>query len=162
ARAHPRLPGRAADVGPRSDRGPAARGDRAPSHPARARGPRRQQARRLGLARHRSQDALSQAPALRRGARVMTDDPKAVPPAWPALVALGAVVLLSIATIGVDLVVDQQTAETTSKFTQNSIRSVALADDLRYQAYRLSTANLMPDQIASIAEQIDADARAYD
>lgn len=92
----------------------------------------------------------------------MTDDPKAVPPAWPALVALGAVVLLSIATIGVDLVVDQQTAETTSKFTQNSIRSVALADDLRYQAYRLSTANLMPDQIASIAEQIDADARAYD
>jgi signal transduction histidine kinase len=46
--------------------------------------------------------------------------------------------------------------------TENSLRSVAIADDLRYQAYRLSTTNLTPDQIASIAEQIDADARAYD
>ncbi|MBV8760030.1 MAG: HAMP domain-containing histidine kinase, partial [Deltaproteobacteria bacterium] len=61
-----------------------------------------------------------------------------------------------------DLVVDQRTAETTEKMTENSLRSVAIADDLRYQAYRLSTANLTPDQIASIAEQIDADARAYD
>ena len=92
----------------------------------------------------------------------MTDDPKAVPAAWPALVALGAVVLLSIATLGVDLVVDQRTADTTARMTENSLRSVAIADDLRYQAYRLSTVNLTPDQIASIAEQIDADARAYD
>lgn len=91
----------------------------------------------------------------------MTEDPRAVPAAWPALVALGAVVLLSVATVAVDLVVDQRTSETTTKLTENSIRSIALADDLRYQAYRLSTANLTPDQIASIAEQIDADARAY-
>ena len=89
------------------------------------------------------------------------DDPQAVPAAWPALVALAVVVVLSVSTLAVDLVVDQRTADTTAKLIENSLRSVALADDLRYQAYRLSTANLTPDQIQSIAEQIDADARAY-
>jgi signal transduction histidine kinase len=87
---------------------------------------------------------------------------KRVPAAWPALVALGAVVLLSLAMLAVDLVVDRGTAATTGELVDNSMRSIALADDLRYQAYRLATANLTPDQIASIAEQIDADARAYD
>lgn len=89
------------------------------------------------------------------------DDPQAVPAAWPALIALAIVVMLSVGTLGVDLYVDQQTADTTAELTEDSLRSVALADDLRYQAYRLSVANLTPDQIASIAEQIDADARAY-
>lgn len=84
-----------------------------------------------------------------------------VPAAWPALVALAIVVVLSIGTLAVDLYVDDQTADTTAQLTENSLRSVALADDLRYQAYRLSVANLTPDQIASIAEQIDSDARAY-
>ncbi|MGE5184814.1 MAG: sensor histidine kinase [Acidobacteriota bacterium] len=84
-----------------------------------------------------------------------------VPPAWPALVALAVVVLLSVAMLGVDLVVDRETADTTHELVGDSMRSIALADDLRYQAYRLATANLAPDQIASIAEQIDADARAY-
>jgi two-component system, OmpR family, sensor kinase len=89
-------------------------------------------------------------------------DPQAVPGAWPAIVALAVVVVLSISTLGVDLVVDQRTADTTARLTENSLRSIALADDLRYQAYRLTTANLTPDQIQSIAEQIDSDARAYD
>ena len=91
-----------------------------------------------------------------------TDDPQAVPAAWPALVALAVVVLLSITILVVDLVVDQRTADVTAKLTENSMRSIALADDLRYQAYRLSTANLTPDQIQSVAEQIDNDARAYE
>jgi signal transduction histidine kinase len=91
-----------------------------------------------------------------------TADPQAVPATWPAIVALAVVVLLSISTLGVDLVVDQRTATTTARLTENSLRSIALADDLRYQAYRLTTANLTPDQIQSIAEQIDSDARAYD
>jgi signal transduction histidine kinase len=91
-----------------------------------------------------------------------TADPQAVPATWPAVVALAVVVLLSISTLGVDLVVDQRTATTTARLTENSLRSIALADDLRYQAYRLTTANLTPDQIQSIAEQIDSDARAYD
>jgi signal transduction histidine kinase len=84
------------------------------------------------------------------------------PAAWPALVALAIVVLLSLSMLGVDLVVDRSTAATTSKLVEDSMRSIALADDLRYQAYRLATANLTVDQIQSIAEQIDADARAYD
>lgn len=90
------------------------------------------------------------------------DDPRAVPPAWPALTALGTVVLLSFAMFAFDIVIDRNTASHTDSLVGDSLRSVALADDLRYQAYRLSVANLSPDQIASIAEQIDADARAYD
>jgi signal transduction histidine kinase len=70
--------------------------------------------------------------------------------------------VLSIGTLAVDLYVGDRTADTTARLTENSLRSVALDDDLRYQAYRLTAVNLTPDQIASIAEQIDADARAYD
>jgi signal transduction histidine kinase len=81
---------------------------------------------------------------------------------WVALVALGVVALLSMTMCLLDIVIDRNTASHTNALVEDSLRSVALADDLRYQAYRLSTANLAPDQIASIAEQIDADARAYD
>jgi signal transduction histidine kinase len=81
---------------------------------------------------------------------------------WPALAALAIVVVMSLGLFGVDLVVDRHTADHTSALVENSMRSVALADDLRYQAYRLSIANLTPDQIASVAEQIEADAKAYD
>jgi len=80
---------------------------------------------------------------------------------WPPLVALAIVVLLSLGMLAVDLVVDRATADTTNELVNNSMRSIALADDLRYQAYRLATANLNADQIESISEQIDADARAY-
>lgn len=80
---------------------------------------------------------------------------------WPPIVALAIVVLMALAMLGVDLVVDRATADTTNELVNNSMRSIALADDLRYQAYRLATANLAQDQIQSIAEQIDADARAY-
>lgn len=81
---------------------------------------------------------------------------------WPALTALAIVVMLSLSMFALDIVVDHNTAEHTSALVENSLRSVALADDLRYQAYRLSIANLTPVQIASIAAQIDADAQAYD
>lgn len=90
------------------------------------------------------------------------DDPRVVPSVWPALAALFTVVLLSFAMFGFDIVIDRNTASHTDSLVGDSLRSVALADDLRYQAYRLSVANLSPDQIASIAEQIDSDARAYD
>src|SRR4051794_9635184 len=81
---------------------------------------------------------------------------------WVALVSLGVVAVLSLTMFVLDLVIERNTAHHTTALVEDSLRSVALADDLRYQAYRLSVANLAPDQIASIAEQIDADARAYD
>lgn len=81
---------------------------------------------------------------------------------WVALVALAVVAVLSLTMFALDIVIDRNTAQHTSALVEDSLRSVALADDLRYQAYRLSVANLAPDQIASIAEQIDADAHAYD
>ena len=87
---------------------------------------------------------------------------RGIPSAWPSLVALAVVVLLSIGSLGVDLYIDQQTADRTTELIDNSIRSIALADDLRYQAYRLSTAGIDPARLQSIAEQINVDARAYD
>lgn len=89
-------------------------------------------------------------------------DVRAVATPWPALAALGAVVVLSLTMFALDIVVDRHTAVHTGALVEDSLRSVALADDLRYQAYRLTAPNLAPEQFASIAEQIDADARAYD
>lgn len=90
------------------------------------------------------------------------DELRSVAAPWPALVALAVVVVLSIGMFVIDIVVDHHTADHTSSLVEDTSRSIAIADDLRYQAYRLSQANLAPDQIQSIAEQIDADARAYD
>ena len=81
---------------------------------------------------------------------------------WPALSALGVVVVMSLVMFVVDIVVDRHTAAQTDRLVENSLRSIALNDDLRHQAYRLTVPNLSPDQIASIVEQIDVDARAYD
>jgi len=87
---------------------------------------------------------------------------RAVPAAWPVLAALALVVMLSIGSLGVDLYIDNQTADRTAELIDNSLGSVALADDLRYQAYRLTAAHLDRDQLASIVSQIAVDARAYD
>jgi signal transduction histidine kinase len=86
----------------------------------------------------------------------------AVAPAWRVLVALAAVVGLSVANIGLDLVIGHQTAERTTQLVDDSLRSVTLADDLRYQAHRLSASPLDRVQLVSIAGQIGADAREYD
>lgn len=86
----------------------------------------------------------------------------AVAPAWLVLVALAGVVGLSLASIGLDLVIGHQTADRTAQLVDDSLRSIALADDLRYQAHRLSAAPLDRAQLISIAGQIGADAREYD
>jgi signal transduction histidine kinase len=86
----------------------------------------------------------------------------AAAPAWLVLAALAAVVALSLANIGLNLIIGHQTAERTAALVDDSLRSVALADDLRYQAHRLSTAPLDRAQLISVAAQIGADAREYD
>src|SRR5215831_6792087 len=82
--------------------------------------------------------------------------------AWPVLLALVVVVGLSLASIGLDLVIGHQTAVRTSELVDDSLRSVALADDLRYQAHRLATNRLDRTQLMAIAAQIGADAREFD
>src|SRR6185295_2636071 len=71
--------------------------------------------------------------------------------AWPVLTALAAVVVLSLASIALDLVIGHQTAARTAQLVNDSLRSVALADDLRYQAHRLSASRLDRDQLMAIA-----------
>lgn len=86
----------------------------------------------------------------------------AAAPVWLVVVALAAVVGLSLASVGLDLVIGHQTGERTARLVDDSLRSIALADDLRYQAHRLSAAALDRVELISIAGQIGADARAYD
>jgi signal transduction histidine kinase len=85
-----------------------------------------------------------------------------VAPAWLVVIALAGVVGLSLTSIGLDLVIGRQTAERTAELVDDSLQSVALADDLRYQAHRLSATPLDRAQLISIAAQIGADARQYD
>ncbi|HEU4731199.1 MAG TPA: HAMP domain-containing sensor histidine kinase [Kofleriaceae bacterium] len=85
-----------------------------------------------------------------------------VAPAWLVLLALAAVVGLSLAGIALDLVIGDRTAGRTAKLVDESLHSVALADDLRYQAHRLSAGPIDRAQLISIASQIGADAREYD
>jgi len=96
------------------------------------------------------------------GATLEVPDVGAATRAWPVLVALGVVVGMSVASVGLDLVIGHQTAARTAQLVDDSLRSVALADDLRYQAYRLSGAPLDRPRLAAIAAQIAADARDYD
>jgi signal transduction histidine kinase len=81
---------------------------------------------------------------------------------WPVLVGLGVVVALAIATLFVEISIDRATGERTAALVDDSLQSVALADDLRYQAYRLSRAHQDPHALAQIIAQIEIDAAAYD
>jgi len=83
-------------------------------------------------------------------------------PAWLVVSALAAVVALSLTSMGLDLMIGRQTAQRTAELVDDSLRSVALADDLRYQAHRLSATPLDRAQLLSIAARIGADAREYD
>src|SRR6185503_18546618 len=85
-----------------------------------------------------------------------------VAPAWLVMSALAAVVGLSLTSMGLDLMIGRQTAQRTAELVDDSLRSVTLADDLRYQAHRLSATPLERGQLLSIAAQIGADAREYD
>ncbi len=84
-----------------------------------------------------------------------------VPSPWPALIGLGVVVALSLATIGIDLVIDDHTAAETSELVDNSLHSVTIADDLRNQVHRLGRPNLDHNTLAAVARHIADDARAY-
>src|SRR5262249_5581368 len=85
-----------------------------------------------------------------------------IPAAWPSLLALALVVVLSIASLAAALYIDRPPADRPSELVDNSLPSIALADALRYQAYRLSAPALDPARLASIANEIAVDARAYE
>jgi signal transduction histidine kinase len=84
-----------------------------------------------------------------------------VPSPWPALIGLGVVVALSLATIGIDLVIDDHTAAETSELVDNSLRSVTIADDLRNQVHRLARPSLDRGSLSAVARHIAEDAHAY-
>lgn len=77
----------------------------------------------------------------------------AVPSAWPALLALAVVVLLSIGMLATDLIVEHRTAAETTKLVGDALRSVTLADHLRADAHALA-ATPDPAVAANVAEEI--------
>jgi signal transduction histidine kinase len=85
----------------------------------------------------------------------------AVPSAWPALLALAIVVLLSIGMLATDLIVERRTAAETTKLIGDALRSVTLADHLRADAHALA-ANPDPAVAANVAEEIARDAALYE
>jgi signal transduction histidine kinase len=85
-----------------------------------------------------------------------------VPRVWPALIALGAVVVLSMTTVLVDLVVEHDTGEKTTDLVDNALRSITLVDDLRFQAHRLVVSHRDAERLATIMARIRLDAEAYD
>jgi len=85
----------------------------------------------------------------------------AVPSAWPALLALAVVVLLSIGMLATDLIVEHRTAAETTKLVGDALRSVTLADHLRADAHALA-ATPDPAVAANVAEEIARDAALYE
>jgi two-component system OmpR family sensor kinase len=85
-----------------------------------------------------------------------------VPSAWPALLALAVVVLLSIGMLGTDLLVEYRTADETTKLVDNALRSVALADDLRSQAHLLAANPVGREVPRAVLAQIARDTTRYE
>jgi len=88
--------------------------------------------------------------------------PPPIPRAWPVLMALGGVLLLVAAMLGVDLVVARRTAHRTAQMIGDAQRSVELVDDLREQSHRLLDPEHAGVDISVTARRIREDAAAYD
>jgi len=86
---------------------------------------------------------------------------KLVPPAWPALVALASVVLLSSGLMVYDIVGDVETEVRTTDLVDDALRSVALADDLRRQVHTLTAGSEDHQVVATALGRIGADMAMY-
>ena len=89
------------------------------------------------------------------------DESRAVPSAWPALVALGVIVLLALGELIFDLYGGAQTHRRAAAMAENSVESLLLTGDLRYQAARLQAAR-DPAELPAMLAQVDADLRQYE
>lgn len=82
---------------------------------------------------------------------------KLVPAAWPALLALSGAVLLSSGLMIYDIMGDLETEARTTELASNSLRSVALADDLRRQVHTLATGSVDRQLYMTVAGRIAHD-----
>lgn len=87
---------------------------------------------------------------------------RALPAAWPAFAAMGVVALLALGMVAADLEIAHTTASATDQLLGNSLRSIELAADLRYEASRLATSGADAAEVARIAAAIRRDARDYE
>jgi two-component system, OmpR family, sensor kinase len=83
------------------------------------------------------------------------------PRAWPAIAALGAVVLIAMGTLVVDVLIEREVGERTTNLVDNAMRSIRIVDDLRYQAHLLTDPQ-PPHRLAAILADIAIDSRSYE
>ena len=93
--------------------------------------------------------------------REPADELRAVPAAWPALLALAVVVALVIGDLVFDVIAGVQTHARSSYMADNSVESLVLVGDLRYQSARL-VATHDAAELSAILAQIDADLWQYE
>jgi signal transduction histidine kinase len=77
------------------------------------------------------------------------------------MVALGVVVLIAMGTLVVDLFVERDVGQRTSVLVDNAMRSIALVEDLRYEAHRLTDPQ-PAHQLAATLATIAVDSRSYE
>ena len=92
----------------------------------------------------------------------MANRERGLPAAWPAFAAMGIVALLALGMVAADLEIAHTTANATDQLLGNSLRSIELAADLRYQASRLAASGADAAEVARIAAAIRRDAQEYE
>ena len=81
---------------------------------------------------------------------------------WPVLLALGLVTVLIGGMLGLDLMFAARVGRQTEEILQNSVRSIALVQDIRTHVTRLLAVDLREDDIGMLTEAITADERDHD
>ena len=89
-------------------------------------------------------------------------DPPRMLRAWPAFVALGVVVMLSLGMVGLDLVEDRAIASRTTELAGNALRSIQLVDDMRSQVHALAQPGDRTQRLVAARARLAYDAREYD
>ena len=87
---------------------------------------------------------------------------KLVPAAWPPLLVLGAVLVMATGLMIFDIGKDVQAEARTNELVDNTLRSVALIDDLRREVHALAAGSVERDVLANAIAQIARDAAEYD
>jgi signal transduction histidine kinase len=85
-----------------------------------------------------------------------------VPVAWPALLALGAVVVLAASLMVYDMSKDIQVEDRTNELVGKALRSITLADTLRSDVYSLAVGSLQREELARALARIERDMATYD
>ena len=81
---------------------------------------------------------------------------------WRVYAPLGAIVLLMVAMLTLDLIIGEYVARRTNALVDDAMRSIDLVHDLRHGAARLAEKDLTAEQLKTLTERLTADTEEYD